>query len=180
MNDVKTASLDAFYIDRIKLDGIINDYKVNGDGGPLRLVMAYTEKDNADRADAERRGRIYKETFAAQGVPGVDVDYVPVQDKQLRNHAVLSYTALQALPPEDCRSMTGYHGADTLEDVSTYSFGCETKSALSQMIVRPADLVGSSGLPDSESRRQGALVERFMSGQPNERMEGLGASEVGN
>jgi type IV pilus biogenesis protein CpaD/CtpE len=47
------------------------------------------------------------------------------------------------------------------------------------MVVRPDDLMGRAGAPDGDSRRQGALIEQYRSGTPNEKFESGNASEVG-
>jgi type IV pilus biogenesis protein CpaD/CtpE len=109
----------------------------------------------------------------------MDVSYVGVEDPQFLSRAVISYPALQALPPDGCRRLTGYQGADSIEDVHNYRIGCEVKTAVSKMIVDSEDLMGRESGTASEARRQGTVVEGYMSGTPNEPLEGGRSSDIG-
>ncbi len=87
--------------------------------------------------------------------------------------AVLSYMALAAEPPRGCRPVLGDNGAESRTDIEDESIGCEVKSAESQMVARPADLLGVPGLPEDDARRQGALVDKYRAGTPNPVLQGL-------
>ncbi len=177
--EIKTVRIDPTQFDAATVDSIARDHSLNG-RGPVAVVVPYRSGSPMDEMDAKRQGKIWVQALQRKGIKNVTADYVGVEDKRLLNTAVISYPALSALPPEGCRRLTGYNGADSLEDVHGYRIGCETNTAFSKMIVDPQDLMGrASGSGQSEARRQGGLVEGHMSGTPNERIQGGTASAIG-
>lgn len=175
-DDIKTVQLNLAAPG--PLDRIAEDYRRNGDGG-MRLVVAYPEKSPMREQEIRRDARALQHALSKAADADVAADYVPVPVGAASGHAVLSYRAAMALPPEDCGRMTGYKGADTRDEGEKYSIGCETKTTLSRMVVNKKDLMGRDGTADGFSRRQGAAVENYMAGTPNEPLEGTGASEIG-
>jgi len=177
--DTRTVSLNADKPDAAAARRIAADFRDNG-RGDMRLVMPYRSGDPLQETQARRLGREWQAAFAKGGVSGVTVDYVGVTDASLLKQAVVSYTVLAALPPAGCvQRLTGYQGADTLEDMHTYRMGCETRTALSKMIVNPEDLAGRSGSEQGDSRRHGAVTERYMSGEQMEPLQTTSASSIG-
>lgn len=157
---------------------LAKDFRQNG-RGEQRLVVPYKGGDPLQETQARRQGKEWQAALARNGMPGVEAEYVAVSDTTLLDRAVLSYNVLSALPPEPCvQRLTGYQGADTLEDMHSYRMGCETKTALSKMIVNPEDLKGRDGTEPGDGRRQGTVVERYMGGEGMEPLDGQTASNV--
>lgn len=159
---------------------VAKDFRENG-RGEQRLVVPYKGGDPLQETQARRHGKEWQAALARSGMPDVDAEYVAVSDTTLLGRAVLSYNVLTALPPEPCgQRLSGYKGGDTLEDMHTYRIGCETKTALSKMIVNPEDLKGRDGTEPGDSRRQGTVVERYMGGEGMEPLDGQTASNISN
>lgn len=177
--EVKTQTMSAAHVDRERVDMIADDYAHTG-RSDMAIVVSYLKGHPRNEVEAEARGRALKKAFTDAGVKRLRVDYAPVTDDAYAGQALVTYTAVAARPPEDCTSITGHNGADTLERMHKYQIGCANKEYLSKMIVNPEDLLGRSGVPDGDSRRQGTIVEKYKSGTPNEKLEGMNASTVGS
>jgi len=175
---VKTVTVHPAATDAAQVSHIAADIKRNGRGA-VSMVIPYKAGQPAEEVQAKRYGGKWQQALSGAGVRDLKVSYVGVSDPQLLNRAVISYNALQALPPEGCRRLTGYQGADSIEDVHDYRIGCETKTVLGKMVVDPEDLMGRDSDNRSEARRQGAVVEGYLSGTPNEPLEGGRSSEIG-
>ena len=176
--NMKTVTVHPAAPDAAAVSRIAADFKRNA-RGKMAMVIPYQAGQPAEELQAKRYGGQWRQAMAQAGVREVDVSYVGVNDPQLLTRAVISYPALQALPPEGCRRLTGYQGADSIEDVHDYRIGCEVKTAVSKMIVDPEDLMGRDSDNRSEARRQGAVVDGYLSGTPNEPLEGGRSSEIG-
>lgn len=176
---MKTALLPADEPDMARANVAADDYARNGRSTP-RLVVPYLKGKPISRMAARRVGEAYKNAFISLGVRNLQVDYAETESKVDARNAVLSYTATIALPPAQCMKMPGYKGAGTLPDADKYSWGCGTKTAMSQQIANPEDLLGTQGTPDDPARRQGAMMENYMSGRSNPALNGLNASTTGN
>lgn len=176
--NMKTVTVHPATPDAAAASRIADDFKRNA-RGKMTMVIPYKAGQPAEELQAKRYGNQWKQTMAKAGVKDMDVNFVGVDDPQFLTRAVISYPALQAMPPEGCRRLTGYQGADSIEDVHNYRIGCEVKTAVSKMIVDPEDLLGRDSAEISEARRQGAVVESYMSGAPNEPLQGGRSSDVG-
>jgi type IV pilus biogenesis protein CpaD/CtpE len=176
--NMKTVTVHPAAPDAAAAARIAEDFKRNA-RGKMAMVIPYKAGQPAEELQAKRYGNQWKETLAKAGVREMDVSYVGVEDPQFLSRAVISYPALQALPPDGCRRLTGYQGADSIEDVHNYRIGCEVKTAVSKMIVDSEDLMGRESGTASEARRQGTVVEGYMSGTPNEPLEGGRSSDIG-
>lgn len=175
---VKTVQLDAARVDTKAVRAVMADFRQNG-RGQMAVVMAYQSGNPLHETEVRRNGAAWQRALTQQSGKPVQVNYVAVEDKALTEKAVLSYAALTALPPEGCRPLTGYRGGDSLEGMQNYRFGCETRTAISRMIVNPDDLKGREGLPSDDARRQGNVAERYMSGEPLPPLETTTASSIG-
>lgn len=150
----------------------------NGRGGQ-QLLVPYLGGDPLQETSARKSGAAWQALLAKNGMPDVQVDYVAVEDAALLKRAVLSYNVLSAQAPDGCvQRLTGYQGGDTLEDMHSYRIGCETRTALSKMIVNPEDLRGRDGTAPADSRRQGIVAERHMSGEKSEALDTSSTSSV--
>ena len=174
---MKTEELAAGTPDPNRVAIVADDYLRNGKG-TIRVVVPYANGSNAGRAMAARQGNAYKAAFAQRGVRVEDVNLTAVPAEDTRA-IVVSYMAAQARAPSDCAPMTGHDGGGTISEVEKYRMGCEIKTAMSQMIAHPEDLMGNAGTPDDTSRREGAVTEHWSSGKTNEPLSGLNASTTG-
>lgn len=173
----KTESWSAYGVNQTALDNLARDYHQNG-RGDVTAVISYKGNNPAHEIAAKKQAADYVSAFKKEGIP-LKASVVSVPDEQAAGRAVVSYNAMVALPPEDCTRMTGYQGADSINDVKKYEMGCEVKSNLSRMIVRSEDLMGGKSATDIESRRAGATVDKYINGVKNEKIEGIAASKVG-
>lgn len=176
--DMKSVTVNPVKADARQVLSIADEYK-RVSRGKMSMVIPYQKGSPAEEVKARRQGRDWQQHFAKEGIHTLDVSYVGVEDPRLLSQAVISYPALQAHAPEGCRRLTGVYGADSLEDVHAYRMGCETKSAISKMIVHPEDLLGRGNTEKADSRRAGTVVEGYLSGTPNEPLDGGRASDVG-
>lgn len=178
--DVKTVAVPADVVDRSAVTAVVADYTKNGiSSAPVQILLPYVAGNPLQETGAKKIAESYVAAFAEAGVSNVRVDYIAVSDASQATQAVLSYGAVSALGPENCRRMTGFQGADARDDVEKYAFGCEMKTLMSKQIARPADLLGKGGLPEGTSRRSGTIVEDHSAGKPNEKLDGIRASSVG-
>lgn len=173
----KTALLPAGGVDSAMVSIAANDYARNG-RGKVRLVVPYLKGTPLNRMAAQRAGEGYRRAFREHGID-VAVNYAETVKKDDARNAVLSYTGTVALPPRSCMRMTGSDGAETMVAGEKYSVGCSMKTAMSQMIANPDDLMGVAGTPDEVARRQGPMMENYMSGKTNAPLNGLNASATG-
>lgn len=171
---MKTATVDPAQINFESVEIIAKDYAMNGEG-PMRLVIPYQPGNPLEKVAAEAEGARYQRAFAAKGVKDFRISYTATVGPKAM--AVISYMALAAEPPRNCHHIPGYYGADAMKDVAgKRDIGCEIKSAQAHMIARPADLLGMPGVPQDDSRRQGAVVEKYKAGVRNTELGGLTAS----
>lgn len=176
---MKTTQLPAEGVDAGRVDVAADDYGRNGRSTP-RLVVPYLKGNPVNRMAARRIGEGYKNAFIGRGVRNLQVDYAETSDKEGARYAILSYTSTVALPPRHCMKMLGHQGASAIEEAEKYSWGCGMKTAMSQQIANPEDLLGVDGTPDDTARRQGPMMENYMSGKTNAPLNGLNASTTGN
>lgn len=174
---MKTVTLDTTKMNPGEVEYIATDYLHNG-SGPMRLVIPYTPGNPLNKVAAEAQGDAYGKAFTAQHVRDFRVSYTATVEPGAMS--VLSYMALAAEPPSHCHHIAGWYGAETLNETADENFGCEIKSAESQMVARPADLLGTPGVPEDDAKRQGTLVEKYRSGTPNPELKGLNASKTGS
>jgi pilus biogenesis lipoprotein CpaD len=175
---MKTVNIDPSTLTADQAGMIAEDYQRNG-RGKMAVVVSYVRANPAARIKAEQQSVKIAQVFAAKGVRNMKVNMVAVNTVNHAEQAVVSYMAVTALPPRNCTRMPGYNGSDTLDNAMDYSFGCETQTLVSKMIVNPEDLMGRDGTPDGESRRHGTIVERYKSGTRNTPLEGqINASDV--
>jgi type IV pilus biogenesis protein CpaD/CtpE len=144
-----------------------------------RITMPYLAGAPLSEISARRQAEAYQKAFLSEGVKDVKADLVPVATAEQTKVAVVSYGALAALPPEDCRRMIGYNGADTRTSMNRYAMGCEMKTTMSKMIAQPGDLLGRGGIAPDDSSRQGVIVQDYKDGVQNEKLDGAQASQVG-
>jgi len=53
------------------------------------------------------------------------------------------------------------------------------QSNISKMINNPSDLLGTQPVTEADSSRNGAIIDPYMTGKPNQPLKGLQASGIG-
>lgn len=173
----RTETLDILQADAARAEIVAAAYKKNGTG-PMSVTVSYLD---GDRAGVKRRGDAFRQHLKKSGVRNVDINYVTISDRTRAGKVVLSWLATVASAPDECnRRLPGLHGAEDLQSVKQYSYGCEILNATAKQVSRPADLLGRSGVPEEEAMRAGELVNDYRSGVPNdvENDGGTTASDV--
>lgn len=174
---VQTRELDQFT--RADAALLASDYKRNNHGA-LSAVVSFDRRDVRALKEAKAQVARIARDLAAEGVHKLQAEYVAVDDPHLYNQVVFSYAALVATPPDHCSRMPGNQGGEDLAAMHDYQISCESKAVLSQMIARPEDLLGRDGKTDSTARREGAVVETYQDGTPNQLFNSTAtASDVG-
>lgn len=168
---MKTTLLPLPKVNMTSVDLAANDYRRNGKSA-AELVVPYLRGERNSLAEARRAGTAYRKAFEEFGM-GLQVKYAETANKDSMHNAVLAYTATMAHAPKHCKRMPGAKGGEVQEYVSGYSYGCEHAILLSKMISRPEDLMGVAGTPDSLSRREGPMMENYMSGRTAVGITGL-------
>lgn len=176
---VVTETLDSTRIDPARIDVLADHVKRNGKGD-VTLTVSWLSGEASRESTAKRQGNAYKRALEKRGIFDIHVVTVPVMNERYINKIVMVYRSLVAQPPDDCLRLIGYQGAENLEALEKYQFGCEMQMAVSRMIVEPSDLMGKDGAQDNDSRRAGASVENYKAGTPNKPMQGFQASSIGN
>ncbi|MBI3440776.1 MAG: hypothetical protein HY052_03060 [Proteobacteria bacterium] len=171
-------TLDAGHVDMASVSRIADHFIQTGKG-EMVLTIPYLPgyPSSADRA--EQRGSDYKKAFRQRGVSAFSVVTVPVKDRKYMSKAVVTYSAMTATPSEGCSALPGGQGADNMETIDEYRFGCDMQTALSRMIVDPSDLLGKAGTQNNDSRRSGPIIDPYKAGTPNQQMKGYQASGIG-
>lgn len=166
--------------DMTRADAVLlaKGYKNRG-RGEMSATVSYDGADSAALAATRKEIARVARDLQAEGVNRLQVEYVPVRDAALKGQVVFTYAALNARAPDHCSRMPGYQGGEDLIAIRQYQISCESKSIMSQMIVRPEDLLGRDGKGGGTSRREAATVELYQDGEPNELFSEVGnASEV--
>lgn len=177
-NSVKTETLDALRADPARAEVIAESYRRNG-RGPLSMTASYRADDQRDSAAVRKGGAAWRGLLLKNGIPAVNVDYVAVSDPAFADRAVLSWAATVASAPKDCGRIPGYQGAEDMSYAEKYSFGCETDAMIARQLSNPDDLRGRAGAPGNDAKRDGTLVDKYRSGTPNPKLQGINASSVG-
>lgn len=134
--------------------------------GPATVMVLYNngECPKASLKLASKQGDMIRDQMVENGAGNVSVHATPVDDS-LGNRAIISYSALNVLPPEGCEArMDGFSDRDfNLND--DYRLGCENERMIGQMVSRPADLKGRDPSTDDTTQRQGVSGERYRAGE---------------
>ncbi len=144
--------------------------------GPLELTVVYDPRAHNNgpiRAGAEA-ARLAK-TLRKAGVADVHAGIMPVMDTGEAMKVLLSYTAYNALAPEDCTMMPGFENR-TVENDPDYKLGCTFDTVFTRQIANPKDLKGQETDGPSDGRRASNIVDVYRTGAPNKPLEGEGAS----
>jgi len=148
--------------------------------GDVVLNVSYLKGNQDNKALMLMEGKSIRNRIEKNGVPSVRLELVPVESDNNIGKLIVYYKTRVALPPKDCTTILGSNGALGLHDANNkeYKVGCNSKMVFSKMIADPNDLLGNESYGEVSSRRAGATVEDFKSGEPNEKIEGLNASDM--
>lgn len=174
-DQVITDTLSTNAVD-LKHVAVISRKVLRNGNGDVTLTIPYAQGGFVKAGDL---GAAYKSAFAAKGVTHVTVQYVAMDDNQDTDHAVISFRGLVAKQAEDCGRIPGYQGTEDMDNFDGYQYGCETQANMAQMVADPADLMGQENASEANSRRNGAIIEPYMLGTPNQPIKGISASDVG-
>ncbi len=173
---MKTETLNANALDEGRIAVIAKDYLRNGRSKSLSLMLTYDVGSEDAFVQARHQRSLFRKAFERQGVRNLNIDLLPVSDPAKVGRAIASYRAMSAAPPEGCTRMPGWDGVGHRASLEDYELGCEVDSVISKMVSDPEDLLGKDGSQDGDGRRQGAVVEGYRSGEPNEPLDGLSSS----
>ncbi|MBL1146641.1 MAG: hypothetical protein HND56_04640 [Pseudomonadota bacterium] len=158
------------------------DYAKRGEGG-ITLQMRYQEGDKKLAHQARHAGEDYLYLFEKYGIENTRVEMVPLPNHGKKTaDLVVNYNAWKLSAPDGCgpERIPGYYGAEGGDKIRDYKIGCETETYLSRMISDPRDLKGRSGLPRGDAAREGDMQQNYRTGVPNEPLEGLSSSDIGD
>lgn len=141
--------------------------------GPIELMVTYPPKTS--RAAAEARAQEMEHDLRRGGAQSVHTTILPVSDPR-GSVAVLSFTTLKALGPEDCTPMPGTLGNGSQLD-REYAIGCEGRTLLAKQIARPGDLQGRAGMSSADGQRAGMALEPYRMNEKVEQVEAESASD---
>lgn len=173
------STYDVRSMNRAQAEALVRDHSNRG-RGEVTATVAYLRGDQKGLQEIQRDMRRIAGDMRQAGLRQVRAEYVAVDDARLAGQATFSFPALTARAPDYCTRLPGYQGAETFEEMQAYQISCEHKSILSQMIVRPDDLLGNDGKGMGTSRRSGTVVEAYQQATPTEPFYNIGsASGVG-
>ncbi len=142
-----------------------NDHGNRG-ASPATVMVLYNngECPKASLKLASKQGDMIRDQMIENGAGEVKVHASPVDDN-LGNRAIISYAALNVLPPEGCDARMDGLVDREFQMNDSYRLGCENERLIGQMVARPSDLQGRDTATDDTSQRQGVSGERYRAGE---------------
>lgn len=169
--EVAVADLDDTYIAALS-----KHYSRHGDGA-VDLTVTYDPRSKTSTAmTASNEIARISEALRKNGVRDVEVNIMPVKGQGGDAKALVSYTAYNALAPDDCTLMPGL-GDLNVDNDDDYKIGCSVDTVFARQIARPKDLKGRAQNDlTSDGRRSSNIVEAYRTGARNEPLDGERAS----
>jgi len=163
-----------------RLEQIAVDYRENGDGGPLNVMVQYDPSSPQNTAmNATNHATLIAKGLRKAGVAEVQTEIMPILDVGHHSKTLISYNRYSAHAPEECETLMP--GLDTTTDWKAnkkYTYGCSVESQIAKQIAKPSDLLGRDGFETpADGRRAGNIIELHRTGTPNEPLEGESATE---
>jgi len=174
-----TKSYDLYRFDNSLAKMIANEMIAQGENKVV-LNISYLNGDADNKNLMMQEGKLIKNKFKEYGISDARLEAVPVDDNKNTGKLVIYYKSKVALAPAGCTDMVGINGAVDSETAEEYSVGCNSKMVFSKMIADPNDLLGETRYGEVDSRRAGATVEKYKTGEPNGDIQGVSASDIGN
>lgn len=156
---------------------VISDHYARRGDGPLYLSILYDPKSSVNTAmHASHSLTSLTGMMRRQGIQTINSNIIPAQGTGDEAQVIISYTAYDALAPQNCGMLNGFDSR--MVDVDRdYRLGCTIDTVLARQIARPKDLAGRAGAdPDTDGRRAGNIVETYRTGVPNEPLGGESAA----
>lgn len=157
------------------VQAIAEKYKRHGEG-PLTVTATYVPTSRQYTAtDATRATLNIKHMLRQHGVSNVATNILPVA-RGGGAEVLLRFDGLVASAPDGCGPMPGMNGAVT--EVGSYRLGCGVESLIAMQVANPRDLMGRTAYDGhTDGRRQANIIDGYRSGEQQEPLEGMLASE---
>lgn len=138
----------------------------NRGAGPATVMVLYNngECPRASLKLASKQGDMIRDQMVENGAGEVLVHATQVNDN-LGNRAIISYNALNVLPPQGCEARMDGIADREFSMNNSYRLGCENERLIGQMVARPADLQGRDTTTPDTTQRQGVSGERYRAGE---------------
>jgi type IV pilus biogenesis protein CpaD/CtpE len=150
-------------------------YHRHGDG-PFDLTVTYDPALASGAMKASDEAARLTGLLRKNGIEDVQPSILPVANSGAEMKALFSYTAYNALAPEDCDVMPGI-SSRTVEAEEGYRLGCSVETLYARQIARPKDLKGQTAEGETmDGRRASNVVDTYRTGVPNKRLEGESSS----
>jgi len=173
-----TKTFDVQSFDDNEADAMAQEIVTKGHGS-VNLNVSYFIEDKDSKWNFKNKAEKIKNKFVKSKIDNVKVVVIPVEKAEQGGKLVISYKTRVAEVPDECTEMTGNKGAGDMADMKNYKISCGYKMNLSKMIANPDDLLGRADNENIESRRAGATVEKYKTGEPNGELDGYQASKIG-
>jgi type IV pilus biogenesis protein CpaD/CtpE len=146
--------------------------------GPVDLTVLYDPQSKTSTAmKASRDSARIVSDLRNYGVQNIDATILPVKDHGDESEILLSYQAYEAQGPENCETMPGYDDNE-LNIEEGYKLGCTVETLYAKQIARPKDMAGqATNDPHTDGRRSSNIVDGYRTGEPNDTLEGLTATD---
>lgn len=142
---------------------------------PVHLIATYRP---GDEGVAKRNAQTAADRLKNLGVKDVDVNLLPAA----QNTIIAQMKTLTAGAVSGCTKTPETGDVDKNYDYHDYRLGCGVDKYMGMQVAKTRDLEGrvpGQGYDtNSDAQRQGAIVDTYRSGKPNEKLEGLNSSEI--
>ncbi len=144
--------------------------------GPLDLTVTYDpQSSTATAMNASAKAAKLADDLRANGVDNVKTNILPVKSSHV-SKVLITYDGFNALAPDDCEMISGYHNRGTDADPD-YEMGCSVDTLFAKQIARPKDLYGQADTnTTSDGRRASNITEIYRTGAPSAELSGENAS----
>ena len=159
-----------------KVNAIGKNYSRYGDGEIYASILYDPRSKDQTAMMASEKAADLSKVLRDFGAPSVRVELLPVKGNPNMS-ALITYNTYKALPPEDCRLLSGIEDPDHRTELD-YSMGCSVSTMIARQISNPKDLTGR-GLEDSHHDARGLTnqLDIYRAGTLN---EPLGGETTGN
>jgi type IV pilus biogenesis protein CpaD/CtpE len=158
------------------INEIARKYDKHGDG-PTQVTVTYNPNDkNGARAAMSQASQIAA-AFEKAAMRDVHTDILPVH-KIAHSTTLVRFNSFTASRPQNCPQTMAEIDDSSHWNYKDYNLGCSVESHLAAQVANPKDLTGRSGMDDAPARRLvNVIEEQYVSGQRNEPLEAVTASE---
>lgn len=154
------------------LEAVVEDYRLNGEGG-VDVVIGY-DPEAGEQLSAKARDELARVVgaFSAYRIEPLEGAVLPVKDMGHDVTVLISYGRAFANAPKGCEMMPGSDGA-TVSSLPDYKMGCSVEILMAKQAARPGDLAGRT--PDmglNDGMRLGNKLSGYKQGLRPERLYG--------